>query len=256
MDNPQNPNSEKSQQIKLNQVAKQFMFGLQRHFDLLAFNLAAQETIQENAYNERAAATQVMPFLSHHQNFEQLQAYARDILVRQVVNDSLNLALTAMNNVHFFLALIKATGTRTQVSLAAKSEAQTNQKEFIVAKLDEKFNQLETEYGIRCELEDSITSLGFILQILVKQGGVVKKEQLDNDGKMILELKSIEIQTSESITDIKPNTLKTIRKIYYEDDIVLFEDVELQLLLVTVASFADSLFKSVLKYAHSVKNNM
>jgi hypothetical protein len=36
---------------------------------------------------------------------------------------------------------------------------------------------------------------------------------------------------------------------------VFFSDVELQLVLVSVASFADSLFKSVAKYARSIQDS-
>jgi len=250
-----NPDGGQPRQIKLNQVAKQFMSGLQRHFDLLAFNLAAQGTVGEKTYDQRVNATRIMPFVSHHQNFEQLQAYARDLLVRQVVNDSLNLAITAMNNVHFFLSLIKVTGSGHPVDPNARKEAQASQESFIRAKLDEKFERLEKDHGVMCELEDSITAMGFILQILVKQGGVVKKEQLDKRGKLLLELKAVDPKEVDSVTNIPPEKVTTVSKVYHEDDVIFFEDTELQLFLITIAAFADSLFKSVFEYARSVKKN-
>ena len=256
MNDSQTPGGAQPRQIKLDLVAKQFMSRLQRHFDLLAFNLAAQETMQESAYDTCVNATRVMPFVPHHQNFEQLQAYARDLLVRQVVNDSLNLAMTAMNNVHLFLALLKATGANHQVHPNVQKEAHATQMSFIRARLDEKFNRLEKDYGVMCELEDSITALGFILQILVKQGGVVKKEQLDKDGKITLELKSVKLQKGDSISNIPADKLTIVSKVYHEDDVIIFEDIELQLILITIASFAGSLFKSVIEYARSVKKDV
>ena len=256
MKDSQPPGGGQPQQIKLNLVAKQFMSGLQRHFDLLAFNLAAQENLQESAYNERVSATHIMPFTPHHQNFEQLHAYARDLLVRQVVNDSLNLALTVMNNTHFFFALLKATGGSYQVDPEARKSAHESHRGFLRARLDEKFNRLEKDYGIMCELEDSITSMGLILQVLVKQGGVVKKEQLDGNGEMTLELKAVDTKKVGSIVNLSPDKFTTINKVYHEDDVVYFEDIELQLLLLTVASFADSLFRSVFEYARSVKKDV
>ena len=45
-----------------------------------------------------------------------MQAYARDLLLRQVIGDSLNLAVNAMNNAHFFLALVKATQANKTVA--------------------------------------------------------------------------------------------------------------------------------------------
>ena len=255
MDDQQKPNQGQPQQINLNQVAHQFMAGLQRHFDLLAFNLAAHDTVQEETYDKHVHTPGTMPLSTSHQNFEQLQAFARDLLVRQVINDSLKLGLTAMNNAHFFLSLIKTTDAKNKVDPEAQKKASTIQQKFIKASLDEKFNYLEKDYGIMCELEDSIISLGFVLEILIKQKKVVQKRQLDNRGKLIIELKSA--ASPENAGSVIPPSEKLIdvRKVYREGDIVSFENTELQLILITIASFAESLFKSVAKYARSVQKD-
>jgi len=44
------------------------------------------------------------------------------------------------------------------------------------------------------------------------------------------------------------------RKVYRELDMITFTDTELQLVLVTIASFADALFKSVAAYAKSTRD--
>jgi hypothetical protein len=104
-----------------------------------------------------------------------------------------------------------------------------------------------------CELEDSITSLGFVMQVLMQQGGVVKAAQLDEQGELVVELKSIGAQNTEG-SDNQPNgKLIDVRKVFRENEAVVFSDVELQLVLVSVASFADSLFKSVAEYARTVQ---
>jgi hypothetical protein len=41
------------------------------------------------------------------------------------------------------------------------------------------------------------------------------------------------------------------QKVFAEGDVIVFSDLELQLVLVTIASFADALFKSVSYYAKS-----
>lgn len=241
------------QQVNLQQIAQQFMSGLQRHFDMLAFNLASREAVQEEAYNQRVSAPRVMPAAARHQNFEQMQAYARDLLVRQVIGDSLNLTVTAMNNAHFFLALVKATQGNQDVSSAAQKTAQASQQTFVPAQLDEKFNRLEQDYGIMCELEDSITSLGFAMQALLQQGGVVKAAQLDTQDALVVELKSVELVGPARRQKQPKGKLVDLRKVFREGEAIVFSDVELQLILVTIASFADSLFKSVAEYARSVQ---
>lgn len=214
-DNSQ-PNNGQSQQVNLQQIAQQFMAGLQRHFDMLAFNLAARESVQEEDYNARVNAPKVMPAAQRHQNFEQMQAYARDLLVRQVVGDCMNLAVTGMNNAHFFLALVKATQANSNVSPEAQQNAQKAQQAFIPAQLDEKFNRLEQDYGIMCELEDTIISFGFILQALMQQGGIVKEPQLDENGELVFELKAVKILSREVEAEKPQGKLVDQRKTFKE----------------------------------------
>jgi len=245
----------KPQQVNLQQIAQQFMTGLQRHFDMLAFNLAARERVAEEDYDAFVQAPKIMPAAKAHQNFEQMQAYARDLLLRQVIGDCMNLTVTAMNNAHFFLALVKATNASSQVSPEAQKVAQEAQQAFVAAPLDQKFNKLEGDYGIMCELEDSITSLGFCLQALMQQGAMVKEPQLDANGELVVELKALKVLTRGSEDGQIKGKLVDKQKIFREGDIVVFSNVELQLVLVTIASFADVLFKSVSHYSKSVKDS-
>ena len=229
------------------------MAGLQRHFDMLAFNLASREFVTEASYNQHSSAPRIMPAAPRHQNFEQMQAYARDLMVRQVVSDALNLAVSGMNNAHFFLALVKATQANANVSAEAQQEAQASQQTFMPAQLDEKFNRLEQDYGIMCELEDSITSLGFCIQTLMQHRGEVQQAQVDENGELVIELKAMEILNPGGDGQAPQGKLVDQRKVFRAGEFIDFSDVELQLILVTIASFADSLFKSVAEYAKSVK---
>ena len=102
-----------------------------------------------------------------------------------------------------------------------------------------------------CELEDSITSLGFCIQVLMQQGGVVKDAQLDSNAELVIDLKALKVLSRGAESGQVKGKLVDQQKIFREDDIVVFSDVELQLVLVTIASFADALFKSVAQYAKS-----
>ena len=248
-------NQGQPQQVNLQQLAQQFMAGLQRHFDMLAFNMVARESVQEDAYNSRVNKPRVMPAAQHHQNFEQMQAYARDLLVRQVINDCMNLAVTGMNNAHFFLALVKITKANSNVSSEAQQEAQKAQQTFVPSQLDEKFNRLEKDFGILCELEDSIISLGFIMHALMHQGGAVKEPQVDENGELVLELKAVKVLSRDAAAERPKGKLVDQRRIFREGDMLSFTDLDLQLILITIASFADSLFKAVSLYAKSVKDD-
>lgn len=254
-DSSQPDNSgQQPQQVNLQQIAQQFMVGLQRHFDMLAFNLAARKDVVEEDYDKFVHAPKVMPAAKTHQNFEQMQAYARDLLMRQVLGDGMNLTVTAMNNAHFFLALVKATKANSQVSQEAQKVAQEAQQAFVAAPLDQKFNKLEQDYGIMCELEDSITSMGFCLQALMHQSGIVKEPQIDQSGELAVELKALKVLSREADSEQVKGKLVDQRKVFREGDAIVFTDLELQLVLVTIASFADALFKSVSHYAKSIRD--
>ena len=253
MEDSAQPNNGQPQQVNLQQIAQQFMAGLQRHFDMLAFNLAARESVQEEAYDRHVHAPKIMPAAARHQNFEQMQAYAQDLLSRQVLGDSMNLAVTGMNNAHFFLALVKSTQAQAQVSPEAQKLAQEAQQAFVSAPMDQKFNKLEADYGIMCELEDSIVSLGFCLQALMQHGGRVEKAQVDENGDLAVDLKMLKVLGRAKEEGQVQGKLVDQRKIFKEGEAIIFSDVELQLILVTIASFADALFKSVAHYAKTIK---
>ncbi|MGE9297342.1 MAG: hypothetical protein ACQKBV_13750 [Puniceicoccales bacterium] len=248
--NPQQPQQPGGQprQLNLQQLASQMMAGLQRHFDMLAFNLAAQDSVTEEAYESRVKSTKIMPAAQIHQNFEQMQAYAQDLMQRSVLNDVLNLSVAALNNCHLFLAAIKAQSEHGQ-GQEAQQAANEAQQTFARAPLDQKFNTLEESYGLLCELEDTIVSLGFALQALTQGGGVVQAAHLDDAGEMGFDLKSLEIVNTDEEGQPQQGRLVDQRKVLREGDTIVFTKEELQLLLLTAASFFDQLFKGVARYA-------
>jgi hypothetical protein len=88
----------------------------------------------------------------------------------------------------------------------------------------------------------------------MQQGGVVQEAQLDENGELVLELKAVKILSRGADAEKPQGKLVDQRKVFKEGEAILLSDVELQLVLVTIASFADSLFKSVSLYAKSVKD--
>jgi hypothetical protein len=246
--NQPNPNNQ-SKEVNLQQMAEQFMIGVQRHLDMLAFSLGSRDAVTEEAYNTYAAATKVMPAPQLHRNFEQMQAYARDLLYCQIVNDSLNIAVSCLHNIHFFLALVQANKEFGSLSQEAQQQAQKKQQEFMQLPLDQKFNRLEEGFGVICELEDSVTSLGFAMQALVQQGGIVNKPQLGDDGSFEIELKAAKAEAEPGNMWRQPAMLETFTKTFKEGEKIAFSETELQSILLTIAVFGHQLFTAVSNYA-------
>ena len=92
------------------------------------------------------------------------------------------------------------------------------------------------------------------MQALIHQGGVIKEPQVDKNGDLVLELKAVEILCRDATAENLKGKLVDQRIIFKEGETLTFTDLELQLILITIASFADSLFKSVSRYAKSVKD--
>ncbi len=241
-------------QINLRDLVNQFMGGLQRHFDMLAFNLAARSRAEEADYDRIAKAVHVMPAAPAHRNFEQTQAYARDLLIRQVVGDAMNLAVTCLNNAHLFLALAKAHRNHPGGEEEIQKEARESQEAFVRVPLDQKFDRLENDYSIRCELEDTLISLGFVAQNFMRQRTVVEAAQTDENGEMVIELKAVDSTAAGDggPPPVQPELIEE-RKVFRAGDAVFFTDRELQLILVTIGSFAHGLFAGVARYAREAQ---
>lgn len=251
--NPSQPNPGQARELNLQRSAEQFMVGLQRHFDMLAFNLAARRTVTEETYTEKAKEPAVLLVPQFHQNFEQMQAHSRDLLFTQVINDNLQLAVACLNQVHLFLALIKAQKENQGLPPEVQQATQQKQQDYLRLPLDQKFNLLEEEYGVMSELEDGITSLGLAFQALSRQSGVIQPAQLDENKELVLELKKApDFSTAVELGE-KLKEMVTFTKTYREGEKISFTDLELQQMLLTTAVFAHQLFSAVATYARRLQ---
>ena len=232
------------------------MAGVQRHLDLLAFNLSAQSRAAETAYDENVHHHGMLAMPPAHQNFEQIQAYARDLLLRQIIGDALNLSLTALNNGHLFLALVKEKEAHGELSEEAQRAAQQAQNTFVQAPLDQKFNRLEESYKVMCPLEDTITSLGLMMQCLLQQQGEVRAAQLDEQGELPLEL---QVPRGALVPGQRPfaeDRLEARLKVFRTvGEKIALSDAELAQVLITAGAFADQFFMSVARYARDHDGN-
>ena len=246
---PNQPNPGNTRELNLQRSAEQFMVGMQRHFDMLAFNQASRQMVSEKAYQEKVEAAGMVPIPKFHQNFEQMQAYSRDLMTTQVMNDNLNLAVSCLHQVHLFLVLIRAQKTNGQLSPEVQKRAQGEHQNFMRMPLDQKFNHLEQEFGIMAELEDGVLALSKVLQILTRQRGVVKEDQTEENGELVLELKEAPSFSTAADLGQKLRELTTVNKSFRVGDKVQLSDVELQQLLFATAAFAHQMFSSVARYA-------
>ena len=249
---------EQPKQFNLKLMAANFMDGIQRHADMLSFNLASRESVEESLYKKRAAAPQLMPSSKRHQNFEQMQAYARDLLIRQVFNDCINLSIAALNNSHFFLAIIKESKGSLKVKKDEEILAKNRHNHFLKSSIIDKFNLLESTYAIQPNYKKTIIGMTIAMKSLIQNNGIIKADYFNEKVNEPLELSIKKVFLEKKELGEEKHSVKIIDEVktFYSGDTIVLTDIEIQKLLITVASFADYLFKSTARYAEKFSDNL
>ncbi len=239
------PQSEHRQTISLPIIAQNFFGALQRHFDLLAFNLAGTQSADAEKYNHFSSLTRMMPVAQLHRDFDQMKAFAHGLLIRQSVNDLLSMVAACMDNCHLLCTLFANKKAMETDPKATNELVGRKQEAFVNSSLQDKFEVFEKEFGILCELEDGITSMAIALRALMRNNGVVTAEDVDDDGELVFEFKTVQTIQPAKEGDRPEVRLADTRRAFKAGDTIDLTNSELLSLNTTIASFFDALFKSV-----------
>ncbi|MEY2821492.1 MAG: hypothetical protein RL105_1064 [Verrucomicrobiota bacterium] len=259
--------------ISLQAISRKYFTALQRQHDLLAFNLAGLKTADPVAYDHFSGLSRVMPLPQAHLPAQQMQAFARGLMLRTTINDLLVLAVECMVDCHHLCLFVRHCGRNTQPGKELIERVAKDQADFARMNLQEKFEALEEGAGIVCELEDGIFSLAAALRVL-SRGGKVTNDDIAPDGALTLEFKSMKDfevpqdspeQTSADsapegvvkhpIGDVLQARSKVIARLvdttrtFRPGELLELSDSELLGLNITAAKFVDGLLKSVDFYA-------
>ena len=222
-DNNEQP---RQQTISLPAIAQNFFGTLQRHFDLLAFNLAATQSVDAEKYNHFSSLTKMMPVAQLHRNFDQMKSFAHGLMLR--------LCTLFANK-----KAMEADPKSANELVGRKQEA------FVNSALQDKFEVFEKEFGILCELEDGITNMAIALRSLMQNNGVVTAEDVDDDGELVFEFKTVQTIQPAKEGERPEVRLADTRRAFKAGDTIDLTNSELLSLNTTVAAFFDALFKSV-----------
>jgi len=267
--------------ISLQSISRTFMAALQRQHDMLAFSLAGLRTSDPRAYDYYSAVSRVMPSPANHLNAEQVNAYARNLMMRTTINDLLGITAECLHRCHLLCALIKIRGQNRAPDEALDRQIGETHQAFVRMSLQDKFEELEKSFGILCDLEDSIFSLAAALRVLSRVGGLVTNDDLAPDGRLTLEfmaMKDYEIEDEEEAAssegpaqpppgvtrhplpgddELLKKPTKTLSKLsetmrtFQPGEMLELSEEELLGLNITVAKFFDGLFRSVDHYGRS-----
>jgi hypothetical protein len=278
---PSSPESEENV-ISLQSISRTFMSTLQRQHDMLAFSLAGLRTSDPRAYDYYSAVSRVMPSPQNHLTADQVNAYARSLMMRTTINDLLGIAAECLHRCHLLCLLIKVRGQNRTPDEALDRQIGDQHHAFLEMNLQDKFEALESGFGIMCDLEDSIFSLAAALRVLSRVGGMVTNDDLAPDGRLTLEFMSmkdyeVDAESDEADAGDPPVTpppgvtrhplpgddallkkpTQTLSKLaettrtFQPGEMLDLSEEELLGLNITVAKFFDGLFRSVDHYGRS-----
>lgn len=231
--------------ISLPAIAQNFFGALQRHFDLLAFNLAGMQGADAEKYNHFSSLTRMMPVAQLHRDFEQMKTFAHGLMIRQSVNDLLSMVAACMDNCHLLCTLFSEKKAMEEDPKAANERVARRQEAFVNSALQDKFEVFEKEFGITCELEDGVTNMAIALRALMRNNGVVTADDVDDEGELVFEFKTVQMIQPAKEGERPEVRLADTRRGFRAGDTVDLTNSELLSLNTTVASFFDALFKSV-----------
>jgi hypothetical protein len=273
---PDAPPESEENVISLQHISRTFMAALQRQHDMLAFSLAGLRTSDPRAYDYYSAVSRVMPSPQNHLTADQVNAYARNLMMRTTINDLLGIAAECLHRCHLLCVLIKVRGQNRAPDEALDRQIGAAHQAFLQLSLQDKFEELEKSFGILCDLEDSIFSLAAALRVLSRVGGLVTNDDLAPDGRLTLEfmaMKDYEVDDQEAAAeeetpavirhplpgeeDLLKKPTKTLSKLtettrtFQPGEMLELSEEELLGLNITVAKFFDGLFRSVDHYGRS-----
>jgi hypothetical protein len=252
--------------LSLQNISRNFFTALQRQHDMLAFSIAGLHTADPKAYEHFSSLTRVMPVPQAHLPAEQMLAYARGLMLRTTINDLLTLSAECMVQCHLLCLFIREQGHKRERNPIIEKNIGDKQQAFLRMSLQDRFTELESSFGIVCELEDGIFSLAAALRVLTR-GGLVTNDDITPDGALTLEFKAmteVPLPAAESAPDTaetppgvvrhtlpedaKPKTalrLSDTQRTFRPGEMLDLTDNELLGLNITVAKFVDGLLRSV-----------
>lgn len=238
-------NSPNRQVISLQAISQNFLGALQRQFDLLAFNLAATQSIEEEKYSSMCSLTHAMPVANAHMPFDAMKTYAHGLIMRQALNDTLSLAAACMDNCHLLCTLIAHKAAMEANPKETNELVGKKQNAFVHSAIQDKFEVFEKDFNITSSLEDAITTLAIALRILVQRNGVVSAEDVDEDGELVFEFKTVQIIKSPTPEGKPEIRLADTRRAFKIGDTIDLTNSEILSLNITTADFFHRLFKAV-----------
>jgi hypothetical protein len=233
------------EEFNLQSFTDNFMRALQQDFDLLAFTLSAHQHANDSSYQSYSLKPRIMPLAPCHQNFEQLQAHARDRLVRQVIADALYRVLAALDKMHLFLQLVQHKQNAMGVLPEIQKQIQVKHRQFVELRTSQKFHFLKLSFDVKSPFTDFVLALELVFDALTHHRGYVQDQHLNAGLSLVLLLNRVAAEPGAA------SRIVDEQLVFEKGQSIVLGTNHLQQVVITVSMFADHLFRSVAAYTQA-----
>ena len=167
------------EEFNLQSFTDEFHACLAARFRLVSVYIVCHQHANDSSYQSYSLTPRMMPLAPCHQNFEQLQAHARDRLVRQVIADALNRVLAALDKMHLFLQLVQHKQNAMGVLPEIQKDIQAKQQQFLELRISQKFHFLKLGFDVKSPFTDFVLALELVFDALVHHRGYVQDQHLN-----------------------------------------------------------------------------
>ena len=231
--------------LNLSDIGNRYLRTLQRMFDVASYLIEGSRLVSERGYDDMARSIRFLPSQKDHRGFDAAREEAERYLLKNLLNDVLNLVVPLLEDLRGFCALADwQKGDRNPE--VAQRILSTERSEFLKLNLQAKFNHLRDVTGLTSPLTPGILALTNVGACLASRSGVVSERDVTSGGELAIRLVSLEVvptdpaKIAEGAAAASPR-FGELRKTFTIGETIRFEKTEYLNIIATVALFATSL---------------
>ena len=249
-------NHVETNRISLDDMATRYLNALQKTYDMVCYSLAGSRRLSESDYDEFSNQLQVMPRQTARMEFEHAKENTEQWILRNSLSDSLALVMPVLEDARTICALCDFKKEKSEDAEKLKKISTDDRAKFLQLPLAEKFDFIEKEYGVGCEVKEHITALMDITKALMTKEGVLSEEEADESGQRVVRIRSVQIVQAPGETADVAQSLNLTRKIGDSErvikvgDKIHFSKAEHMGSILTVGIFITEILKGIQTYAH------
>ena len=186
----------KTTQINLAEVVNNYLMSLQRVYDVMTYNLAAERVLNEQEYENFSRSNRVMPFQQTRMDYNTVKEETETWLLKHTLNEILIVLALFLDDCRTISTLASWQSQKSEEDIQKVLEQ--GSAEFAQLDLPAKMNYFKEKHSLSCGSEDHILSLYNLRNALANPNAAVS-EKGATEGKLVLKLRSVQLKSQPAI---------------------------------------------------------